>query len=474
MVGICAGFIAFLDLMHTLTFEGMDIIKDSNGLYAPQFWIATRWMEAVTLLVGFLFVNLKKKINSVFIFSCYFVATLLIFLSIVKWHIFPACFIPGKGLTPFKIYSEYAIIMVLLAALYSLYRAKDYFKKNIYYLLFASIIFAVLTELSFTLYASNFDVLNQIGHYSKLLTFYLMYKANVEEGIVNPAETLFKRLTESEKNYKEISDALIQKNEKFLRLNERYKIQNQLLVENEHKLTEINITKDKLFSIIAHDLRNLFTSLMGYSNLLSKNIDKISPEKTVSYAQIINNSSKQVHTLLENLLDWSRLQTGSLIPEFQPLSPLDIATEIQLQYKEFAASKNIDIRLDIAENALVYADREMVKTVLRNLVVNALKYTNTGGIVTIKTENDEGKVLFVVSDNGVGIEPEYINKMFKVNNIVKPGTAKEKGTGLGLVLCSEFVHKNNGKIWVESTLGKGSNFKFFLNAYNYSSTIDIE
>ena len=112
MVGICAGFIAFLDLMHTLTFEGMDIIKDSNGLYAPQFWIATRWMEAVTLLVGFLFVNLKKKINSVFIFSCYFVATLLIFLSIVKWHIFPACFIPGKGLTPFKIYSEYAIIMV--------------------------------------------------------------------------------------------------------------------------------------------------------------------------------------------------------------------------------------------------------------------------------------------------------------------------------------------------------------------------
>ncbi len=243
--------------------------------------------------------------------------------------------------------------------------------------------------------------------------------------------------------------------------------QNIELKQSEQQLKELNATKDKLFSIIGHDLKSPFNTLLGFSDLLVKNAHKYTPEKVQQFAQNMNNSSRQAFKLLENLLEWARLQTGSIKANPVKIKPSDLINEVTLLTEQMSKSKNIDLQSIINCDNFVLADKEMIKTVLRNLVSNALKYTESGGIVKIETEIKEKNILFVISDTGLGIEPEHLDKLFRIDSkLSKTGTANETGTGLGLILCKEFVEKNNGTIWVESELGKGSEFKFTMPLCN--------
>ncbi len=233
------------------------------------------------------------------------------------------------------------------------------------------------------------------------------------------------------------------------------------------KLQELNLTKDKFFSIIAHDLKNPFNSLLGFSELLVKNATKYTPEKVQQFAQTMNSSAKNAYQLLENLLEWSRIQTGIIEPKPMKLKPSDLIYEVKILCDPIAKSKNIDLQLENNCDDFILADKEMTKTVLRNIITNAIKFTNPEGYVKIITQKTDKSVLFTVSDNGIGIEPEHIGKLFRIDSkLSKTGTAQEKGTGLGLILCKEFVEKNNGKIWVDSEFGKGSEFKFTVPFYN--------
>jgi signal transduction histidine kinase len=235
------------------------------------------------------------------------------------------------------------------------------------------------------------------------------------------------------------------------------------LIESEKVLQELNATKDKIFSIISHDLRNPFNSLMGYNELLISNAESYSPEKVRRFAQEMHKSSEQALSLLENLLHWSRLQTGKLVPSPEKLNPQALLDELISLTRAEATKKKITIKPDIQTSDMVYADREMTKTVLRNLVTNALKYSYPKDVITVKAENLEDQLQFTVSDTGIGIEKEYVSDIFKVDcKVSKPGTNNETGTGLGLILCKEFVEINNGRIWAESELGKGSDFKLTL------------
>ncbi len=273
---------------------------------------------------------------------------------------------------------------------------------------------------------------------------------------------------------------LLEQNETMHQLNrEISNLQRELIREKHHlentlnelnlannELKELNATKDKFFSILAHDLKNPFNSIIGFSDLLVKNAIKYSPEKLMQIAQTINDTSKQTYTLLENLLEWSRLQTGKLIAEPIKVKPADLVYEVKALCEPIAKSKNIDLQTKIESNDAIWADKEMIKTVLRNLVTNAMKFTNQNGIVTLSTRQSDNAVLFIISDTGMGIEPEHIASLFKIDcKLSKKGTAGETGTGLGLILCQEFIEKHNGKIWVESILGKGSNFKFSIPIY---------
>lgn len=231
---------------------------------------------------------------------------------------------------------------------------------------------------------------------------------------------------------------------------------------NQH-LAELNTTKDKFFSIIAHDLKNPFNTILGFSELLSENYLKLSEDKKQNFAQIIFKASKNVFNLLENLLLWVRSQTDRVKFEPSEIELNSLIVENISLLQEMSQHKNISIQFSITDTFTAYADRNMINTVIRNLLTNAIKFTGSAGTIRVDMLNENGFVHVRVADSGVGISPEEIGKLFRVDvHYTKEGTDGETGTGLGLILCYEYIMKNKGKIWVESKPGKGSTFHFTL------------
>ncbi len=257
-------------------------------------------------------------------------------------------------------------------------------------------------------------------------------------------------------NLKDINELLVDKQKVILEQSEQMKEANQ-------QLSLLNATKDKFFSIIAHDLRNPFNAVSGFSNLLIKKIDTITQEKSLKYLNTIYTASKTGNNLLENLLQWSRSQTGHITFEPVRLDLFTIAEEVLKLIEGDAEQKNISIKQLIDQNIFVFADENMLKTVFRNIVSNAIKFSYENGTIILKSGINNQFVEVNISDSGVGISKENIEKLFRIDVTVSTkGTLNESGTGLGLVLCKEFIEKNGGKIWVESEVAKGSSFIFTI------------
>jgi two-component system, sensor histidine kinase and response regulator len=235
------------------------------------------------------------------------------------------------------------------------------------------------------------------------------------------------------------------------------------LKEKNEQLYQLNATKDKFFTIIAHDLRSPFNTIVGFSELLLDLICNKNYENIKEYAELIHNTSKESLDLLQNLMEWARSQTGRI--EYKPVY-FDMVTFISEAVKLFelvAKAKNIVIKKQLLHEALVFADKEMVLTILRNLLFNAIKFTRSNGLIVLSVKDSIDRLLISVADNGVGIEKNKLEKLFKIEeNITTLGTNNEKGTGFGLLLCKEFVEKHGGTIWVESEEGKGSTIYFTL------------
>jgi len=241
---------------------------------------------------------------------------------------------------------------------------------------------------------------------------------------------------------------------------------NLKLEESEEKLKELNANKDRFFSIIAHDLRSPFTTLIGYTELLHEDFESTSREELKESIEILHTTSKRIYNLLENLLSWARIQTGRM--PYQPLK-LDISIickDIVNLFEENAKIKNIDLSYDMEKDLYVYADKNMIDTVIRNLVSNALKFTPSGKTIVLSAERLDNFIEVSVTDTGLGMSQDVLSKLFKIDqHVTTLGTTGEKGTGLGLILCKELVEKNGGKIGVESTLNIGSRFYFTLPVY---------
>ena len=245
-------------------------------------------------------------------------------------------------------------------------------------------------------------------------------------------------------------------------LNERKRFE-LTLKENEARLHELNATKDKFFSIIAHDLKNPFNAIIGFSNLLIDQVKDKDYEGIDEYATIIKDSSLRAMSLLNNLLIWSRSQTGRI--EFNPeyFELVKLIIEVTELLNDSAKQKSIEISSELPHNILVLADKEMISTVLRNLISNAIKFTHPDGRITVSAHLQEEGWVLEVGDNGMGIKKEFIPKLFRIEESYSTkGTHDELGTGLGLLLCKEFISKHKGKIWVESEYGKGSKFSFLI------------
>jgi len=247
------------------------------------------------------------------------------------------------------------------------------------------------------------------------------------------------------------------------------------LQEYNNELKETNASKDKFFSILAHDLKNPFQGLLGFIDLLVEDIDELEKQQVKDYLQNIRSASYQTYSLLENLLEWSRIQTKRA--PFQP-TVFELSTETDEVFSLLGSSalrKGIKLVSTISPGLFVEADRNMTHSIIQNLVSNAIKFSNSYGKVTVEAfKSDSPKpgiesptsrkwLVINVLDNGVGIPEDIIQQLFKLDGQVSMvGTANEPGTGLGLILCKEMVEKNGGRIWVSSEAGKGSTFSFTL------------
>ncbi len=258
---------------------------------------------------------------------------------------------------------------------------------------------------------------------------------------------------------------LVRKNRQTGHLLDQLSHMNLIVSKKNQDLSAANADKDRLFSIIAHDLKNPFNSILGFSGLLMRKVDNLAAVDVQKYATLINTSASHTMQLLDNLLDWARLQRGQIVCAYRDLSLRQTVHSVAEHAEEMAAQKDVKIILQIPESLMVRADEDMLKTILRNLLGNAIKFSNPGGQVTISGEEKGSEVHVSVADKGIGISNEDLSRLFdERTNPSKNGTKNEKGTGLGLILCKEFVEKHGGKIRADSEPGKGSVFTFSLPA----------
>lgn len=236
-----------------------------------------------------------------------------------------------------------------------------------------------------------------------------------------------------------------------------------MLKEYSRELEELNKNKDKFFSIIAHDLRNPFTSIYGFSSVLSEEIDTLTKEEIREYVNYIYTGTKSFYELIENLLTWSRIQTGSTSVQ---RVKLDVYNEVGDAFKLLsiiAENKKIELVNEVEKNLFVLADDNMVDSILQNLLSNAIKFTKATGRIKVSSKIIDDFVEISVADNGIGMNKKEIESLFRLGvQKTKKGTANEKGTGLGLVICKEMITRLNGRLTIKSEVNKGSTFSFTL------------
>lgn len=233
------------------------------------------------------------------------------------------------------------------------------------------------------------------------------------------------------------------------------------------ELKELNVTKDRFFSIISHDLKSPFNGLIGMTQEFKENASDFSYDEIAQFGKEMNDAVVSTYRLLENLLEWSRVQLDQIqfVPE--KLKLRDEAEKIISLFNASAAQKEITLTNNVNPDCIVSADLNMLNVILRNLLVNAIKFTNRGGAVEIDSECGQNVVIISIADNGIGMSDDVRKKLFRQDTVYSTyGTEKEKGTGLGLLLCREFVEKHNGEIWAESELGRGTRMIFTLPAGN--------
>lgn len=242
----------------------------------------------------------------------------------------------------------------------------------------------------------------------------------------------------------------------------------ELLLKANERLNNINNFNDLLLSVISHDLRNYFVNINGYVQLLESDINSFSETEILESLNVIRSNAKNAHTLLDNILQWAKAQFGGLKINYEEINLKYLIDEVVTLISNYSKPKMIKIANNINENIIIKADKNMLKTVFRNLAHNAVKFSNINSEIFISNlERVNGHIKINVTDFGTGMTEEYKNKIF--NSEVKtstPGTNNEKGNGIGLIICKDFIEMHNGSIYCDSSIGKGTTFTISLPINN--------
>ncbi|SLM29678.1 putative Integral membrane sensor signal transduction histidine kinase [Desulfamplus magnetovallimortis] len=439
-VGIAYFFIGIVDLLHTLAYKGMGVFSTHWGANLPtQLWILARYMESVSfLMLPLLF---RRKIQPVLLFGCWTGATMLLLGTIFFWQVFPDCYMEGVGLTRFKIFSEYAICMLLGSAYRLLYMKKGMLDPLVFRLLALSIAMTICAELAFTFYVSVYDFSNLLGHYFKIISFYLLYIALVHSGLTRPYQVLFKSLKDSENKYQ---NAYAQ-TEKMVR-------------ERTRELERSNDELAQFAYVASHDLQEPLRAIVGFLQLLESRYTGQLDEKGRQYIKRSVNAGHRMQSLIQDLLALSRINTKD--NPFESMDLNDVVTMVLNRLEKQIQEKAGIITADRLPN--LEADATQIHTLFQNLISNALKYNERSEpAISIGCKEQENDYCFFIKDNGIGIESKFYERIFVVFQRLH-SRQEYSGTGVGLTLCKKIVERHGGYIWVESEKDHGSTFFFTL------------
>ena len=428
-VGCAAVFIAFLALFHTLAYQGMGVFADHTANTATQLWVAGQYLQGLSLLVAPFFIGRKLKTGLQLII--YLLVTGLLLGSIFICHIFPVAYVEGSGLTAFKIDSEYVIILFFLASIGILLRKQQEFDPFVLRFLILFLGFTIASEIAFTSYVSVYGGANMVGHLLRLVSYFFLYKAIIETGLVRPNAILLRDLLQSEEALRQQAAALQTRNEEL----------------------------DAYDHTVAHNLKNPLTVVIASTDALT-DIGDLTRVERKEYMELIKSTAFEMNSIIDNLLLLAELRKAEA-----PAEPVNMARVVATIRRRlgYIIKKN-QARLTLPKTwPEVIGYGPWIEEVWANYISNAIKYGGPKPCVELGARRQEdGMVRFWVRDQGPGIPPEAQKRLFVPFSQV--GHVHEAGHGLGLSIVQHIIEKLGGQVGVESQPGQGSLFFFTLPA----------
>lgn len=452
-LGFVYFFVAIFDLMHTMAYQGMGVFPGDTSNLATQLWIIPRYFEAMALLLSAALWS--KSLTTPKLLIPIAGMAISLFIMVFTGY-FPDCFIPGVGLTVFKIVSEYIIVLILLVAIAYLIKNGKRLDRDLYQYLLLACLATIFAEISFTFYSSVYGLANMIGHLWKLLSYYFIYTVIIRKKLLDPYDTIKDLYQNMERKVATRTRELEAAN---LRLREGQKVLTQL----NQRLSETNRLKSEFMATITHELRTPLTSIVAFCELLlDETAGPINEEQRENLLDI-QIGSQQLMNLISDILDMAKYEAGHLSLEPEKVDLNDVLHIVRRTMVPVATQQNIKLEVQQAKLPLVYADPERILQMIINIISNALKFTKEGGRVTVFTTAEDGKAAIHVEDTGEGIAPELLPHIFEK---FRQGDASLKrrrsGTGLGLALVKTLAELQSGSVSVQSEIGKGTRFTIHI------------
>lgn len=462
-LGIAYLFVAGLDFLHMLTYKGMGVFPGYDANLPTQVWISARYMESLSLFMAPLF--LGRRLKKAACFAVFAGVTAIWVLAVFHWKIFPDCFLEGRGLTPFKRISEYVISLIFLASAVFLARNGKLFEKDILRLLLASILVSILAEISFTLYMDVYGLSNLAGHFLKIASFALIYRAVVETGVVRPHALLFRDLKESEEIIRRSRDEL------ELRVQDRTAQLRKYAAQLEWRNRELQ----EFAYVASHDLQEPLRKVQMFGDMLMRETGASLSDKSMDYLKRIIQSARRMQDLIKDLLDYSRTSTTD-----EPFGMMDLQQPLGRALANLeAAIRQAGARIKVDHLPRIEGDPNQMAQLFQNLVGNALKFRLPGRLPTIEIygrrsessrQNNNGFWDICVKDDGIGFDEQYLDQIFRPF-VRLHGRNEYEGTGIGLAICEKIAGRHGGRITARSAPGRGSTFIVTLPGFQGGHSI---